>query len=554
MPGMISLQNNKIAIRGTVIILGVWLCLGLLFCPTDNGGSGLALAFNILTWIVLALMVLWICVTLPSYGGKEGIPATVVIGAVLWTLPILWSASYDDRLSSLPHILALWGYLAGLWWLRCVRAAVWRSSMLSVIWAAACFQGGYGLYQMVTSTSGTRPMGVFYQPNVLASMLATGLACLLYQRWLTPDREKRFCLFKLTQGLALMFFSFMMVLSQSRTGWLGAIMATGLLLIVTRRQKRLWPFLPDLSLIATGILMALVWQHGLIVVSKQASNDNRWLIIRTTWHLIQQHPWMGWGYGSFERVFGHQLEADRAIHGLPLIHPHNELLYAWAEGGVIAMTGLVFMVAGVLRGLWRHRGLRWCGVALLSPLAIHISLEYPLYQSVPHGLLLMLLLAMTLSRSSDSSPLRKKLGSAVWLRLATLIPSVAIVLFMSATLQTQRQMIAIERQSMMPLALNEDLVMAGLWNKHGLAERLDYDRHIALLMRFNKTRDVSLLYRFDNWADHWLLRHADTNVAVSRLMIARSITPSSYPTLCEKLHRRYPDEPRISCSGSNQYK
>lgn len=551
MSTMFSLQDNKRTAFGTVFISAAWLCFGLLICPTDNGGSGLALAFNILTWIVLALIVLWICMTLPSSARKRGISSIVIVGAVLWTLPLLWAPSDDDRLSSLPHILALWGYLACLWWLRCVRASLWRQSMLSVIWAAACFQGLYGLYQTVTSTLGIRSMGVFYQPNLLASLLATGLACLLYQRWLTPEKESKAYLLSLAQGFALIFLSFMLVLSQSRTGWLGAVMATGLLLVVARRQKRSGHLLPDLSLISTGIFLALAWQHGLNVVSKQASSESRWLIIRTTMHLIQQHPWMGWGYGSFERVFGNQLEVDRAGHGLPLIHPHNELLYAWAEGGVIALTGLLLMIAGVLRGLWQHGGLGWRGAALLLPLAIHINLEYPLYQSVPHGLLLLLLLAMTLSPSPRNSVVQKKLEAAIWLRMATVISSSAVLIFMAGTLQTQRHMIAVEREAMMPLVVNDSAVMAGLWNKYALAERLNYDRHIALLMRFNQTRDVRLLYQFDNWARRWLFRHADTNVAVSRLMIAKAITPSRYPALCQKLHRRYPDESRISCSEPN---
>ncbi|HDU5652558.1 TPA: O-antigen ligase family protein [Klebsiella aerogenes] len=545
-------RNICWANRFTILSLGSWLCIGLLCCPTDNGGSGLSLAFNILTWMILAITLFGLCVITPYPTSMAAMPKLIVIGAVLWTLPLLWSCSDNDRLSALPHILALWALLVLLGGLRIIRASAFRSVWLIVIWTAACLQGGYGLFQTFSHVPEIRPMGVFYQPNLLASLLSTGLVCLLYQRWLTPGRERNIYLFRLAQGLALIFLSFMLVLSQSRTGWLGAIMATGVLLIYALRQKQQGCFLFDLCLIVTGISMALVWQHGLIVVSKQASSESRLLIIRTTWHLIQQHPWIGWGYGSFERVFGNQLEADRAGHGLPLIHPHNELLYAWAEGGVIALGGLVLMIAGVLRGLWQHGGLGWCGVALLLPLATHISLEYPLYQSVPHGLVLMLLLTMTLSPFAGDTADRRNVGCEIWLRLATLISSITVLIFMAGTLQTQRYMIAVEREAMMPLAVNEGAVMAALWNKYGLAERLDYDRHIALLMRFNQTRDVRLLYRFDSWATSWLFHHADTNVAVSRLMIARAIAPSRYLALCKELHRRYPDEPRISCSEPNQ--
>lgn len=544
---MFSIQGKKRAQAGAILMPGGWLCIGLLFCPTDNGGSGLALAFNILTWIVLALTVGWLSLTMPFNMKINWLPRILVVGAGLWTLPIIWSSSSEDRLSSLPHILALWGFLFSLLWLRSLHIKNCRSGWLIAIWGGALLQGGFGLFQIVSGKVGLRPMGVFYQPNLLASMLATGLACLIYQRWFEKGKQRK-NLFNLFQCLGLGFLSFMLVLCQSRAGWVGALLSSTILIVLKVKQERSRELLADLCLITAGVLLALIWQHGLVIINKQGSNHERWLIIRTTCHLIHQHPWRGWGYGSFERVFGNQLVADNATHGVVLIHPHNEILYAWVEGGVFALSGIILMVISVLRELWKRGGLGCRGMALLLPLATHINLEYPLYQSVPHGLLLLILLAMTLAPCTANSIIEEKRGTAIGLRLATLISSVALLFFMTGTLQTQRRMIAVERESMMPLALDENRVMAGLWNRYGLYERLDYDRHVAFLMRYNLTHEPQLLNQFDSWAETWLLRHADVNVAVSRLMIARATETSRYLLLCEKLHKRYPDESRISCS------
>ena len=70
------------------------------------------------------------------------------------------------------------------------------------------------------------------------------------------------------------------------------------------------------------------------------SNTQRWTVLKYTAEMIMQPPWRGWGMGMFKGEF------QRFMASLPqnpsheiMGHPHNEVLYQWFEGGVVALAG-----------------------------------------------------------------------------------------------------------------------------------------------------------------------------------------------------------------------
>lgn len=566
-------NRYRVSVSGLTLLFLAWFCAGLLFYLPNNGGSGLALPFNILSWGVMALATLWLAVTLPASAfqvmiQRQGNMRNYALwllpaGALLWFLPLIWSPSAAVRAESLFHVAALWGLLGFLWLLRCLPStAVRLRCWLTVLWCAALLQAIFGLLQITVFShlggfAGNRPFGIFQQANLQGSFLATGLSCLLFcQLFYGPKRP----LNGILSGFAMVFLPAMLVLLQSRTGVLGAALAAVVLSgVFLQRGREIRLLRRQWLLILSGVALALLLQHGMLAplsrllfptdggASMQKwlsirdtvySNDERWYILQTTWQMIQHHPWLGSGYGSFEAAFAGQTLASGGIFNSDtLIHPHNELLYAWSEGGLPALFGLLMMVAGVLLSLWQPGGLRWSGLALLLPLAVHMNLEYPLYQSVPHGMALVILLSLVLSPrvsapAYEDSAVRTGLHqgsgaliclSGAVLRGMVLITGLAVLLFMAGGLQTQQTLTAIERQGMTPLALDEVGTVAHLWNPYSLPARLDYDRHVALLMRYNRTRDVHLLTQFDSWAAEYLTRHNDPNVVASRKMIARAL-------------------------------
>lgn len=318
-----------------------------------------------------------------------------------------------------------------------------------------------------------------------------------------------------------------------------------------------------------SVLLALLWQSGALNVlsphsvslplpaqfdlrDTSGSTNERWRILQNTWQMIRQHPLLGTGYGSFESAFSQTaLQHGQGIVGQTLIHPHNELMYAWAEGGLVALGGLLMMVVAVLLGLWRHGGLGWCGIALLLPLAVHMNLEYPLYQSAPHGILLTLLLSLVLPAPQPvkSHRAQGKYGLSGAIRVALLGSGLMMMIYMAGAFQTQQTLTRIERLDMAPLVQDETATLGSLWNPYPFAGRIDYDQHIALLMRYNQHPDPQLLARFSVWAKGYLTHHNDRNVMESLLNIVHVMSPQDVPALCRHAHALWPHYPGFTCSS-----
>lgn len=93
--------------RGLLFIAGVWLCGGLLWLLPNQGGSGLALPQNLLAWCAMALMVLWGSLT--ERRVKFIYPAgtqLIITGAILWSLPLLWSPSSAWQWNAATKVMA----------------------------------------------------------------------------------------------------------------------------------------------------------------------------------------------------------------------------------------------------------------------------------------------------------------------------------------------------------------------------------------------------------------------------------------------------------------
>lgn len=211
------------------------------------------------------------------------------------------------------------------------------------------------------------------------------------------------------------------------------------------------------------------------------------------------------------------------------------------------------MVVAVLLGLWQRGGLGWRGIALLLPVAVHMNLEYPLYQSVPHGIVLTLILSLVLS-----APQRVKghqapgnFGFSGAIRVVLLSLGVMMMVYMAGAFQTQQALTRIERLDMAPLVQDETATLRSLWNPYPFAGRIDYDRHIALLMRYNQQPDPQLLARFSEWAREYLTHRNDPEIMANLLNIARVMSPQDVPALCRQAHALWPHNPGFFCPALN---
>lgn len=381
-----------------------------------------------------------------------------------------------------------------------------------------------------------RPTGVFQQVNLLASFTTTGLGIALLLtlqptwQWANVSHEV------LRRGglyVSLFVFSLLLVRLQSRIGWL-----TGLSVVVwllfTCGRPHLSRIVGALAFIITGVLfgMGSFWLQEELPVTHGSSNLARVAMLRDTFAMIAEHPWLGWGYGGFEYQFSHyRLQHGISTLGVGIVtHPHNEILYRWVEGGLLGLLGMgLFFVAGGLmlkRAICREKQLKspsQVGLFIgfggcLLPLVLHTQTEYPLYLSAYHWGLLLLLLALW-ERLSTDYPIQQLANN-----VGKCSGQMLLAIFMAGTLlftvtggYSGWLLWRFEQQQF-------QAPFPHYWqiNPWLLAERAEYDEQVASLLAFNQDRKLLRLHRYAIWAKDYSGIHVDRQVYTNLVQILQA--------------------------------
>lgn len=516
----------------------------LIYIP-NPGGTGLALPFNLLVYGGAALLmgVCWratpLCRIVMTPTCRAIIAAGLLLALpVIFTLPE-WQSAAVWRLAGLFAGAAFY-----FTWLQVRMTARQRHAVLYLILSAAVVQTLIVLLQLFAPaiaqswipSGSSRAFGIFQQPNVLASFIATGLALALaayvlpgFQR-LDPrvERWRRRAL-----AVVLVLLPMVLVWVQSRTGWLAGALVLGLFVLCFGRR---YPQMVTISavLVVGGVIAAalVLWLGSdMRYASHTGSNHARYAMLKSTLAMIAEKPLLGWGYGGFEYSFQHfRLAQGLSTEGVGIArHPHNELLLWWGEGGLIALLGILLLVwAGfklLARAHWRDKRAATCGkssvgeasalcVALL-PIALHTQTEYPFYLSAFHWLVFLLLLAMLDRLVSPRLGIGTGLKRWRWPMLALSLMALFIMAtgFYSGLVLTQA-----ERGGLQNMRQVEALPGWASWIHD---DRLQFDRQLAGLLAFNQTRDEQRLETYAQWAQHYLTYRIDKNVYANLVVILR---------------------------------
>lgn len=508
---------------------------------SNNGGSGLSLPLNITSWIYAVVLVASTAMLVPHRRWRITVPAMgFTLGALILSLLCLLTPGVWRSEALLVAGALLGGVVVYLVTLQIPLTVNVRTALLALLWGACVIECLAFVYQYwhwpgvdyweFAWRRGTRPYGIFQQVNLLASFTACGvlLSALLFLR--LGGR------YRIVFGIALVMMGFVLHESQSQTGYLSLAVGEVLLLAVFPAQRRTLLLL--LLPLALGMAAGAAARHFLSVatVDHLTTSHVRWTVLKTSLALFAERPWIGWGVGSFAAVF---LERAGPLGLSSISHPHNELVLWLVEGGLVGLVGALCFIAGGL-WLWLH-GNRWrraCLVAAL-PVVIHMLTEYPVRQSTPHWLLLILLL-----RCADSA-----LKGASLTRLATsLIRVLAFISFLVVTplllltLQTQQQLTLAERQSTQ-WQLAESLPVGG-WL---LATRYRFDLQMGYLQRYQRTRDARWLVLVRRWAPDYVRVHPDPNISFTQILLAlQQHDMVEAQRLATRFYLIYPNDRRIS--------
>ena len=515
---------------GVVSIL-YWL-LGMHFFMHNPGGAGLYLPFNAWGWIFASLVMalgLW-QVTLSQRLRVSPLLTVLWLGGLLMLLPMAYPG-FELRDYAIPRLL---GLFAGLLFLACLHQ--WqlgrqiRDRLLYLLLGAVAIEALLGLVQYYLlvpgnwigyDTRANRPYGIFQQPNVMASFMATGFSLAI---WLQMRGHANPWLKGLRHGVILTT-SLLLVVLQSRVGQLGGALALILLLPQLHRERQLGRVL---GLVALGITLGLASQFWMAGVRRGLEMYHSGGMRSIYWpyaaKLIAEAPWTGWGYGSFESVFLQHYMADKALNPAMvqieynLDHPHNEFLYWAVEGGLAPMLGMALMGGGLL---WRLGRAGWVkGSALLAlviPILLHTQTEYPFYHAIALWWALLLLIHVLDAEVEEQAHANwREYVCRPWLllRFAAIAILLIVVPFMLTALHTAWVVTKYERGGYKQPALLLDIVNPLAW-----LTRVEFDVNAVRLMVGLQANNKAELEAYLDWGQAFV-RHTPRANIYANMVIA----------------------------------
>ncbi|HCM9246571.1 TPA: O-antigen ligase C-terminal domain-containing protein [Enterobacter bugandensis] len=556
------------------LVTGLWLAI-LMHLPLYNlGGSGFVLPQNIITWGVAAFLCGGILSFLP---GKQIVITPFLIafiaGSACMTIPLLWSENQDAAYGASVRICGLWAGVLLYFCLlqitftqKTIRAFLWFITLSATIEGCIVLQALF-LPQTLSATSfrlyteiGRGALGTFQQVNVTASWLATGLAAQMLLLVTSEENSQKTAwdsvmgMIKLTlSSLTLAVLACCIVLTCSRIGWIGGVVSYLLFLSVLLKSRRLIS-LQGITLMMSpvaGMITGLMLLESTVAqaITHTGSNYQRLLTLKETLKMIMQHPFKGWGMGTFRIAFQDYMASHFVSNpSLEVMgHPHNELLYIWFEGGIIALAGyLLVMLAIVWLVIKRPGNQRRMTGILLLPVMLHTWTEFPFYYSAAHFVvLLILIVAMDLS-GRDANPgfsLTGRMGAIYTVaRCSMLLASACIVLWLVKAFHTESMLSHFEEGTLKnPECITQ--INVPLLTR----ERYLHDLNLLNLVNYYSTGEKKWLRNYLTLNAQWIQSHPDPDDYDNQIQVLRVIGKSKSAERCRiAASRLFPWDARFS--------
>ncbi|NOI59339.1 PglL family O-oligosaccharyltransferase [Vibrio coralliilyticus] len=400
-------------IKPFLVSLAVVFLLAMHIFTPNPGGAGLALSFNTTTWLAVSFS---LAIGLYQVGTQgvvryNKLSIGLFICCVLITIPVFFP--HSDFSLSQGKLLGLWAGYGLFFVLQQFRFSnKQKQRLLWFITIAVFMQALFGWFQYLVlqpdnlfgyDTVQNRPYGIFQQPNVMASFLATGLALSGYLLTRHPKKYNRHLSEVSLLYLMPVVTVPLLIIIASRTGWLGAFLSVILLLSYLYRfatKKRFWGWLTAILLgLSIGSSINLLTDGESLAAKRANLESPRQYTFPQTLDMLIEKPFTGYGYGRFEPEYivytarQHQLNPNYHPGLASMDHPHNELLYWGAEGGLIPVVAIVLAAVMVLVRIYNaKKGTRLAMFALFVPIVLHSQLEYPFYHSAIHWITFVVLL------------------------------------------------------------------------------------------------------------------------------------------------------------------
>uniref|UniRef100_A0A5Q0TCC3 Ligase n=1 Tax=Vibrio algicola TaxID=2662262 RepID=A0A5Q0TCC3_9VIBR len=516
--------------------IGLIFCLAMHFFQPNPGGSGLLLPFNPAVWLAVSF-----CIAIGLYetGAKRSwryssLTIGLLVVCILLTIPVFYSASVPQ--DAITRLIGLWGGWLFFCMLQQFQFSIkQRQTLLWFILIGVLIEIVYAYIQYLVlqpgnplgyNTVSNRPFGIFQQPNVMASFVATGLVISGYL--LARQHQSNEKYHPLLNGLLYLFPIISMPLLwvlASRTGWLGGIVGCVLLLpylkrFLSAKQFSLWCFAVVLGL-AAGYGIAEANGGNKLIEQKSNLESPRRYTFPQTLDMVIEKPLTGYGYGRFEPAYivytarQHQITPDYHAGLASMDHPHNELLYWAVEGGIVPLMGLLLATLLVLRKIRKvSSGARLATAALFFPLVLHTQLEYPFYHSAVHWVIFIMLIYWLDQLTSQYQTAGFSSISKSFLSIVSLVLPILTTFYMISALQTNIVLNKFERSRQVNPELLQQVTNPSVWK-----DRFDWDVYKTQLNIGLVMEKPEYIQPFIDWANE-IIKHKPRPAFYSSLIVA----------------------------------
>jgi len=515
----------------------------------NRGGSGFYLPWNLVGGIFIALLIIGAMLFSRPPLATSGFFNLLASGSLILLLPLLW-AQQPWLSEALPRLMGLvLGVLAYFALLQIPLDRRWRRRLLMLLLAATVIEALLGLVQysllqpgnwMGYNTLKNRPYGIFQQWNLMASFMATGLALALY---LLSARRPLSRSLQWLAAAMLLLAPLLLIVIASRVGLLAALLLSPFQLWMLYRLNR------RRAGIALLLLMAGV-SAGLLLV--MLNGATRALMLPepifyrlTYWQealdMIAERPWLGWGYGHFQHDFLHHFYTTHSsgMESVAISHPHNEILLWGVEGGLLSLSGIALIVWGLWRLLRHSRPvpLRPAPWLAALPILLHMMVEYPLYLSAAHAVLLLVILRVSDLRRRLRLPSHSQLP----LRLTTAGIAALMVPYLLNGLHSALIITAVEKSGLRQFGPMSQVITPTPWQV-----RYDYDMQLRQLLQYPQTRDMATLLSYQQWAENEICVRPDANIYINLMAVSRLLQqPQRAADLQRQAKRLFPHDARF---------
>lgn len=552
------------------VLFGIMVILAPLYFQRNFGGQSLNLPINATVWIA-SVFIISTGLLKMLMQKKIIIPRYLFLISV-FPIGIIASGFISGIIQPAEWVLRIGSILGGVFiWFSIIQFRLTdnqTNKLLSILNFGIfilCLIGiieylPVGWYNIWLPLHGVDTIfGVFQQPNVNASMMATG--CILSIYLITSKSLKDRCIvYKVIPFLSIIATSFSVLSSGSRAGLFGLII--GISVITIARIKYIKTKNIDLYLIlfslVIGFTSSFISNDGAsFTIGKMdrlttQGGDARPHIYKIAWDTFLESPWVGHGIGSFQssfqlqRIKYYKTHPDYVLDNGVFTHPHNEILFWLDEGGIVSVASILIAALAVLIMIVKLRLEGLAIFSLLIPISLHSFVEYPFYQSSLHWLLFMIILAVIFSKDTKEKSIKMSKSAFSTCFFFTLTLPVITTLFLTHTLVSNAGLILFFKNKPHNIQYLNTAQNNFYFYKNAEASIWE----IKIKLQFLK-KDHSDVPDFIRWAKSYLETHpykktyislakaylyqGDSDNALKTINLAASIYPQDEELLAQKM-------------------